>query len=431
MKILLDENIPFAEELFGSLGAVTEAPGRSVDERYRGLDQFDALAIRSVTKVTPALVDRAVRCRVIATATIGVDHIDTAYIRQVNPRRERPITVVSAPGANADSVADYVAFALAHLAQREGRLLHGRSVGIIGCGNCGSRVARRARGMGMEVRRYDPPLSEREPHFRSDALAGVLDADFVTLHVPLTREHESAYPTWRMMGEQAFQRMKPEGYFLNMSRGAVVDSSALIQALQRGQIAGAALDVYEGEPEPPEKLIELPILATPHVAGYAVEAKRRGAAVIYRGICEALGVEPMDTEQLLRRGFDPPLGRRIEFNAGGGVEDAADRAICRLIAAIYDIDATSRELKGTLGSPERGKLFDGIRKRYRERRRRHELASYRVGFADSVPAGLRGAIRRRCEGFGAKVGGERPHFVLAPGKSFSNAQSPSAGRRTK
>jgi len=111
MKILVDENIPLARELFGSLGDVTLVSGREVDEHYPGLEELDALAIRSVTEVTPALVDRAVNVKVIGTATIGTDHIDVAYIDGANRSRQNPITVLSAPGSNAESVADHVWFA--------------------------------------------------------------------------------------------------------------------------------------------------------------------------------------------------------------------------------------------------------------------------------------------------------------------------------
>ncbi len=408
MKCLVDQNIPFGRELFGALGEVTLTDGRDVGEGSCGLGDYDVLAVRSVTRVTPALIDRAGRCRVIATATIGTDHIDLAHVRRVNTAGQRHITVISAPGSNADSVADYVWYALGHLTRGAGEPLRGRSLGIIGYGNCGSRVARRARGFGMRVLRHDPPLAERERGFDSDALEDVLRADFVSLHVPLTGEEESRYPTWHMIGPAELGAMRRDAHLLNTSRGAVVDSGALARALEEGDIAGAVLDVYEGEPEPPKELIRLPALATPHVAGYAIEGRRRGAAVIYEGTCRALDVTPVDTSEIMMRGFEPPQGRRVKFDGSGGKAVAADRAVRALLRATYDIEATSDELKDTLDQPERGTLFDRMRREHR----RHELAVYRVGFDESVPEPLRRGIAQRLEEFGVTMVQQEAHYVL-------------------
>lgn len=409
MRILVDENIPMAYELFGSLGEVVLVPGRDVDAGFPGLEDFDALAIRSVTAVTPDLVDRAKRCRFIGTATIGTDHIDDAYIKEVNARRACRITVASAPGSNAASVADYVFYSLAWVTALRNEPLGQRSLGIIGHGNCGSRVARRARGFGMRVLRHDPPLQEREPAFHSDGLKQVLAADFITCHVPLTGAGESEHPTFHMIGADALALMRPGSLLINSSRGAVVDSRALIAALANGRI-DAVLDVFEGEPRPAPELLQLPLIATPHIAGYAVEAKRRGAIVIYEALCRAFGEEPMDTAPLLMQGFAPPHGQQVRFDAAGPMLPAADRAVWALFALLHDIGRTSDELKATIGEADRGALFDRMRKLYAENQARHELASYRVRVA--VGGDLGRAVARRLAGFGTVVTDERPHYVL-------------------
>jgi len=416
MRILVDRNIPLAEELFGSLGDVTLVEGRDVTEEFPNLDEFDVLAIRSVTRVTRQLVDKAGRVRIIATATIGTDHIDLAHIQEANRRRKSPITVLSAPGSNADSVADYIWYALAYLTRDDKAPLNGKSLAIVGLGNCGSRVARRAEGFGMRVLRFDPPLAERDPLFRSDAYEDAVGADFVTLHVPLTRPGESDYPTRHMISGEALSLMKGEAYLLNASRGAVVDSRPLVRALEEGAIAGAVLDVYEGEPEPRPELISMPALATPHIAGYAIEAKRRGATAIYEQVCRLLEIEAQDTQPLLLRGFDPPRGVPVRFRThgrGAGSAAEADHAVRCLMASVHDISATSRELKGTLQSASRGELFDRMRSDYERDYGRHELAFYRVGFDGSVSWELRTAIARRLEGFGIAVTDEEPHYVLS------------------
>lgn len=418
MRILADANIPLVEELFGSLGDITLVEGRDVTEGFPNLDKFDILAIRSVTRVTPGLVDKAVKARIIATATIGTDHVDVPYIQQANHRRRSPIAVLSAPGSNADSVADYIWYALTYLTRDDEVPLSQKSLGIIGVGNCGSRVARRAEGFGMRILRCDPPLAERDPLFRSDAFEDAMGADFVTLHVPLTRLGESNHPTHHMIGKAALSLMKGDAYLLNTSRGAVVDSRAVVRALEGGAIAGAVLDVYEGEPEPAADLIRLPVVATPHIAGYAVEAKRRGATAIYEQVCRVLGVEPQDTRSLLLRGFGPPKGVRVAFRAHGegasGAHDAmdSDGAVRCLMASIHDISATSRELKETLRSGRLGELFDRMRRDYERDYARHELAFYRVGFDESVQPGLRAAVARKLDGFGIEVTDREPHYVL-------------------
>ena len=413
MKILVDENIPLARDLFGSLGDVTMVGGREIGPDFPGLAGFDALAIRSVTKVTPALVERAGNARFIGTATIGTDHIDLAYIDQANARRADPIAVVSAPGSNADSVADYVWYALLRLWAGSDRPICERTLGIVGHGNCGSRVAKRAAGFGVNVRRYDPPLAERSADFVSDAFEETIQADAVTLHVPLTREGECAYPTHHMIGANELRQMNGSVFLVNSSRGAVVDSDALIDAVTRGAIAGTALDVYESEPEPPEDLIRLPAIATPHIAGYAVEAKRRGAVVIYEAMCRAFGRKPRDTTELLMQGFSPPAEQTVEFASRGGAEIDADQAVSCFLAATYDIDATSAELKATLGRDSRGELFDRMRKNYEHDYGRHELAAYRVGFHSSVPSDVRERVRRRLAGFGTQTVEQDAHYVLA------------------
>jgi erythronate-4-phosphate dehydrogenase len=414
MKILVDENIPLAGELFGTIGDVTLVPGREVDEGFPGIGGFDALAIRSVTRVTPTLVDAARSARVIGTATIGTDHIDTAYVARANLTRERPLRVLSAPGSNAESVADYVWYAIGHVTSGWERALAGCSMGIIGCGNCGTRVERRARAFGMEVRLHDPPRAEREDRFRSEPLAEALKSDFVTLHVPLTRPGESGHPTRHMIGAAELSTMREGACFINCSRGAAVDSASLIGAMRSGRLGAAVLDVFEREPEPPVELIELPRIATPHIAGYAIEGKRRGAIVIYEGICRELGLEAIETEALLLRGFAPPAGVSVPFRSSGGGEPAADEAIRALLSAVHDIGAASRELKATLGEEGRGAAFDRMRRDYEKDHARHELAWYRVAPADSIDPALRALIERRLAAFGCRIGGARPNYVLAP-----------------
>jgi len=409
MRILLDENITLGRELFGTLGDVVAVTGRSVDEKFPGLADFDVLAIRSTMDVTPTLVDAATKVRAVATATIGTDHIDQDYIAQANAARDCPIQVISAPGSNAASVADYVLRAILELTVEDARPLSAMTLGVIGCGNCGSRVIKRAAGLGMNIVQYDPPRAERESEFATAAFDKVLEADFVTCHVPLTRIGQSAWPTWHMIDADVLARMHDDAWLINASRGGVVDSDALVAAMQSGAIAGAVLDVFEGEPEPAAELIALPRLVTPHIAGYAIEAKRRGAVMIYEAICDVFGIDPMDTAPLLMRGFDPPHGQCLSFEVTGNAERDADEAARVFLAATHDIQATSNELKASIGGGNRGVLFGAMRKNYARDCGRHEAACFAVELATDLPG-----IERRLAGFGTRVVARDGHFKLTP-----------------
>ena len=409
--ILVDENISLAEELFAPLGEMQLVKGREVDENYPGIERVKVLAIRSVTMVTPALVDRAQNLEVIGTATIGTDHIHLGYIAGANLVRQRRISVVSAPGSNADSVADYIWLALLHITREERQPLGRKSIGIVGFGNCGSRVARRAEGFGMKVLKYDPPLDQSDAGFVSDPLDDVLRADFVTLHVPLTMPGQSPYPTYHMIGRDEIGRMAESAYLFNAARGAVVNSPDLVEALKDGRIRGAVLDVFEGEPAADPELITLPLIATPHIAGYAEEGKRRGSIVIYEGIVKALGLEAPDAWHLLLKGFSPGVGTEVSFEPSGSVDLSADIAVRTLLARIHDITAASDALRATLSSPERGALFDKLRKEYAEGAR-HELSAYRVKLADGMSPPLAEAIAARLRPFGTRITDAEPHYVL-------------------
>ena len=413
MLIIADENIPLARELFGRLGKVRTVHGRDINENLPDIEKAEVLAIRSVADITPALIDAAPNVRVIGTATIGTDHIDMDYIEEVNQSRDKPITVFSAPGSNADSVADYIWLALCHLTQGEDVPFSDKSIGIIGVGNCGSRVAKRAEGFGMKVLRNDPPREEQESDFRSDSLEEALQADVVTLHVPLTREGESKYPTYHMIAAEQVDMLRTDAVFMNACRGSVVKSGDLVERLHSDGASSAVLDVYEGEPAPPEELVKLPAISTPHIAGYAVEAKRRGAAVIYRATCQALGVKTGPVEEFLSGDFSPPSGEVVEFDGSGAPDPAADSAVRELFARIHDITEVSDSLKSTVGRDDRGAVFDRLRKEYGQGAR-HELSAYRVGLSDEMDSELREGIECRLAGFGVDVVEEDAHYILLP-----------------
>ena len=360
LEILADANIPCVEEAFGRLGTVRRMPGRDMDPS--DVASADVLLVRSVTPVGPELLDDT-DLRFVGSATIGTDHVDRAYLQA------RGIPFAHAPGSNADSVADYVVVALLLLAHRRGASLRDRTVGIVGCGNIGGRLARRLPALGLEVLKNDPPRAraaekEGRPH-DFVPLDTVLDAaDIVTLHVPL--EETGRDPTHHLVDAAFLERLQAGTWLLNTSRGRVVDGDALLAARTRGAVGAAVLDVWEHEPTPDPALMEAVDLATPHIAGYAYDGKVRGTAMLYEALCDELDVAPTwrGTETIQPGSGDAlrctPPDPRLPATAWRH----------HLARQAYDLradDASLRALKN-LDAEARGEAFGKLRGTYRRRR---------------------------------------------------------------
>jgi erythronate-4-phosphate dehydrogenase len=276
MKILIDGNITAARDIFHPHGEVVRMDGRQI--RRRHLHSVDALVIRSVTRIDAELLD-GTPVRFVGTTTIGTDHLDIPWLE------ENCITWASAPGCNADSAAQYTLAMIWLACERLGIGLAGRSAGIIGRGNVGSRVTRLLNLMGVETVANDPPLADRgETGLVSfeEALA----QDIVSLHVPLVKD--GPYPTLRMLDARALNRLPPQALLVNTARGAVVEGAALKQKLSAGLVHGA-LDVWPDEPHIDRELVLATSVATPHVAGYSNDGKFNGARQIYRAFCRWAG----------------------------------------------------------------------------------------------------------------------------------------------
>ncbi len=359
MIVLADENILRAQEIFRGTGEVRSFQGP--DPHPLDLKDATVLLVRSVTRVDEILL-RGSRIRFVGSATIGTDHVDTAFLEKAG------IAFAHAPASNADSVAEYVVSALLRLCVRNGRRLRGLRVGVVGCGQIGGRLLQRLPHLGAEILLNDPPLAlEMERQGRAhpfQPLEEVLSkADVVTVHVPL--ERQGPFPTVHLIGEEKLRKMKPGSWLVNTSRGPVVDNEALKHALsERGTPAGAVLDVWEGEPEPDAQLIRLVDLATPHIAGYAYDAKLRGTWMIYRALRGFLGEEdpgemPSDVGGLpstLLMGAPDPLLPDVEWQD-------------MLVRGMYDIEVDDDALR-RLASKDRidGCRFGALRRDYPIRR---------------------------------------------------------------
>ncbi len=263
------------------------------------IDRYDALVIRSATKLTADLIERADRLKVIGRAGVGVDNVDVAAATR------RGIVVANAPDSTVVSAAEQtigllVALARnipqAHAALKQGNWersrwsgieLADKTLGVLGFGRIGQQVARRALGLGMRVVGYDPFVGEdrfREAGVdREDTTEAVLAAaDFVTLHLPLTEE------TRGLIDAEAIALMRDGARLVNAARGALVDEDALIAAIRSGKLAGAALDVFSAEPYT-GPLLELDeVVVTPHLAASTDEAQDRAGVIVAEQVVAAL-----------------------------------------------------------------------------------------------------------------------------------------------
>jgi len=352
MKIIADENIPAVAQAFGTLGEVTLLPGRNL--KARDVCTADVLLVRSVTRVGGELLEGS-RVRFVGSATIGFDHVDRDYLQS------RAIGFATAPGSNATSAAEYVVSALLALGEREGFSLARRTVGIVGCGNVGSRVRDRLAALGCDCLVNDPPLRERGGHDEFVDLDDILQADIISVHVPL--EKTGRHPTWHLFDETVLRRMKPDTVLINTSRGAVVDNAALDALLARRRDLRVVLDVWEGEPAIEMRLLEKVALGTAHIAGYSLDGKLRGTEMIYRAACDFLGRAPhWDATTVL------PAANPLDLRGLPGGDDL--ERVRTAVFHTYDIRMDDERLRGLLRLPpaERPAGFDRLRKEYPIRR---------------------------------------------------------------
>ncbi|PSQ80792.1 MAG: erythronate-4-phosphate dehydrogenase [Bacteroidetes bacterium QS_1_63_11] len=378
--ILADANIPRVEPAFGELGTVHTKPGRAISSA--DVQEADVLLVRSVTPVDSDLLG-GTDLRFVGSATIGTDHVDREYLEA------RDIPFAHAPGSNADSVADYVVVALLLLARRQGTELQGRTVGIVGCGNIGRRLARRLQALGMTVLRNDPPRARAaeaagRTHTFLPLDAVLEEAEVVTLHVPLKTEGPD--PTHHLADAAFLERMNEGAWMLNTSRGLVVDGEALRGARVHGPVAAAVLDVWEHEPIPDPTLVDAVDLATPHVAGYAYDGKVRGTAMLYEALCEHLGgtaawegpaaIEPISKDELHCSPPDPRL------------PDA--EWLYQLARQGYDLQTDDAALRAVMdqAAEDRAEAFSGLRSDYRRRRKLQQHHVHRT----AVPSAHRRAV---------------------------------------
>ncbi len=353
MTFVVDRNIPLALEAFSQMGDVVRLA--TTDITPVAVRNADVLVVRSETRVNRSLLAGS-RVGFVGTTTIGTDHVDLDYLASCG------IAFASAPGCNANAVKEYFAAAMLHLTSKFNLTLRGKTLGIIGVGNVGNKIREAARLLGMKAFLNDPPRARKEGPEGFADIEDLMDCDIITLHTPLTTTGQD--PTFHLFDGERFARLKPGTIFVNTSRGAVADTTALKAAIRNSHLSYAILDVWENEPQIDTELLSMVTLGTPHIAGYSYEGKVTGLRMVHRAICGHFGISsswnPSSFDDaatsLQTSGFDRKL--------------TDEQFLCSVIRTAYDVTGDDADLRRMPQDPrDTGKAyFMKLRSGYRMRR---------------------------------------------------------------
>jgi D-3-phosphoglycerate dehydrogenase len=352
--------------------AVDVRTGLSAEQLAEIIEPYDALVVRSATKVTREVIEQANSLKVIGRAGVGVDNVD------LEAATRRGIVVMNSPSGNSVTTAEHAITMIMALArhipaadastkhghwEREkfvGTEVCGKTLGVVGLGNIGSIVADRAAGLKMKVIGYDPMLAAPAASRLGIELVSLTElyqrADFITVHTPLTEE------TRGMVGDAAIARMKPGVRIINCARGGIVDEAALVKALKSGKVAGAALDVFVQEPPPPDHpLLQFSqVITTPHLGAATGEAQVQVAIDIAQQITDfllngairqAVNIPTLTVKELEVLGPHIRLGEQLGRLAAQIIHDAPSEVTVGLggeAAGLNSEPITAAVLKGLL-----------------------------------------------------------------------------------
>ena len=263
LKILADAHIPYMKGVAEQLGEVEYLPGNQFTRD--AIRDKDALVVRTVTHFDEKILSGS-NVKLICSATIGYDHIDTEYCDA------HGIAWRTAPGCNANSVEQYITASLLYLAEKYDFDLTKQTIGIVGVGNVGSRVAVACEKLGMRVLLNDPPREEREGTGGFTNIETIQrEANIITFHTPLTRTGKHA--TLHLLDDSFLERTECQPFIINAARGGVTSNRSLVKALKEKRISGAVMDCWENEPTIDGELLKMADIATPHIAGYSADGK--------------------------------------------------------------------------------------------------------------------------------------------------------------
>ncbi len=338
LKIVADSHIPFLDGVSGPFADVTVKDGAEIcrDDLY----DADALLVRTRTKCDGALLE-GTGVKFIASATIGMDHIDTQWCRS------HGIKVCNAAGCNAGGVMQYVFTALYGVCTRKSIPIEGRTMGIIGVGHVGSRVERAAVKLGFNVLLCDPPRAAKEESGGFVTMEELLQrSDIVTMHTPLDTS------TRTMADRDFFSLMRSGAIFINASRGEVVDEDALVEASDN--LGAVIIDTWAGEPHINGKLLEIADIATPHIAGYSLLGKINGTEMSVRALGRHFGIKELECFSVNRINKDV----LCEFSP----ESMTQKELTTRLLDIYDVFGDDYSLRSSVSS------FEAIRQNYELRK---------------------------------------------------------------
>lgn len=362
IKIAVDDKIPFLKGIFESHAEINYFKGSAIENSK--IKNTDALIIRTRTLCNSHLLNNT-EVKLITTATIGYDHIDTIYCK------EHDIKWVNAPGCNSTSVMQYIASALFTFAEEKNVDLSTKTIGIVGVGNVGGKVARLCRAIGMKVLLNDPPRERLEGANEFVSLDEIKSSsDIITFHVPLTAEGKDK--TYHIADETFFSGIPKGTVIINTSRGPVIKTTALVSAIRKSVISYAVLDVWENEPYLDRQLLELVNIATPHIAGYSADGKANGTAVCVNSINEYFNLglpENWYPDQV-----PPPLNEQeLEIDCTGM---SYQQIFSQVILHTYNIKRDDLLLRKSPGK------FEHLRDEYPVRR---EFQAYKVILSNAEP----------------------------------------------
>jgi D-3-phosphoglycerate dehydrogenase len=423
LKVLVSDSVS-AEGLAPLLNADNiEVVQEKVDAVADQLHQFDALIVRSATKVTAELLKKMTNLKIVGRAGVGVDNID------IEAATKHGVVVINAPDGNTISTAEHTFAMMASMMRNipqavssvksgkwerkifQGKELYGKQLGIIGMGRIGSELSKRSKAFGMTVKVYDPFLTKERAE-KLGVEVGTLDevlstADIITVHTPLTKE------TKGLLNHETIGKTKPGVYLINCARGGIIDEGALIEYMSSGHVAGAALDVYEIEPPTNEKLLSLEnLVSTPHLGASTEEAQLNVAEDVSKEVLTFLAGNPVSNSinlptlskevfqkiqpyyelsskmgALASQCMKEPV-KEIELNYGGTIADLDTSILTRTLLAGFlrqRVDTGVNEVNSTMIAKQRGITYG------------EKITSELNGYSNSVKV---------------KVNGEQLSFVI-------------------
>lgn len=353
MKIVIDDKIPYIKGAFEKKAEVVYLPGSKTTPDI--VKDADVLVTRTRTICNEKLLAGS-SVKFIATATIGFDHIDTEYCTA------KGIQWTNAPGCNSKSVEQYIASTLMVLATKKNLQLKELTMGIVGVGNVGKKIARLCELLGMKVLLNDPPRERAEGSTNFVSIKQIMEhADIISLHVPLNMKGEDA--TYHLADESFFAKLKGQPVLINSCRGEVVKTEAVKTAIAQKQIASFVCDCWENEPNIDLDLLSQTELATPHIAGYSKDGKALGTQMSVQAISRFFHLG-LDNWQPI--GVELPKNPVININGAGFNEH---EIIAEAILATYDIRQDDTVFRNNTV------LFEQLRGEYPTRR---EFPAYTI-----------------------------------------------------